>query len=299
MVVQPLTPRDAAAALGTSDPVAAIDCHLVTGGYPRLLRAAVVAGGAGPVVRASTADALSELVVTAQLTLDAELPPTVAARAVLEAIGDDSRGPAVFGAITDRLAGDRGTVRAQVSRSMGVLQDKGLVEVDVPVGAGPTSRLRRYRVADPYLRFWLRFLAPRLGDIERGRGDLAWQAFERGWSSWRGRAVEPLVRAALWRAAPDVADLTGTEVVGGWWDRAGSVEVDVVLAGRGETLGAGTIKWRERSPVSRNEVRELERAAAHLGLSGKRPRIVVCPAGASPDSGADLVWTAEDVLTWS
>jgi hypothetical protein len=201
-VVEPLTPRDAAGFVAGADAVAALDVHLVTGGYPRLVRAASDAGGASELVRAAVADPFSELVVGAQLTLDAELPPTVSARAVLEVIGDDSRGPAVFGAIADRLPGGVGSAGAQVSRAVATLQEKRLVTVDLPAGAPAGSRLRRYRITDSYLRFWLRFVRPRLGDVERGRGDLAWAAHQRGWSTWRGRAIEPLVRDALWRRAP-------------------------------------------------------------------------------------------------
>ncbi|MDG4779427.1 hypothetical protein O7614_07175 [Micromonospora sp. WMMD961] len=36
-------------------------------------------------------------------------------------------------------------------------------------------------------------------DIERGRGDLTLGRIVRSWASWRGRAVEPVVREALRR----------------------------------------------------------------------------------------------------
>ncbi|HMR49488.1 MAG TPA: hypothetical protein PKE40_09505 [Arachnia sp.] len=35
----------------------------------------------------------------------------------------------------------------------------------------PEGWVKRYRVADPYLRFWLALLGPYLPEIERGRGD--------------------------------------------------------------------------------------------------------------------------------
>ncbi|TLQ43740.1 DUF234 domain-containing protein [Streptomyces marianii] len=33
--------------------------------------------------------------------------------------------------------------------------------------------------------------------LERGRGDLALERIERSWTTWRGRAVEPLIRESL------------------------------------------------------------------------------------------------------
>jgi hypothetical protein len=78
----------------------------------------------------------------------------------------------------------------------------------------PDTRSTRYRIADPYLRFWLALLADGVPLVERGRGDLVMTRLETSWSAWRGRAVEPLVRDAVARLAvhtawPDVADVGG------------------------------------------------------------------------------------------
>ncbi|MEU6081497.1 hypothetical protein [Streptomyces sp. NPDC047108] len=63
----------------------------------------------------------------------------------------------------------------------------------------PDTKNKRYRIADPYLRFWLAFLVRAIPLVERGRGDVALERFERSWTTWRGRAVEPVVRASLLR----------------------------------------------------------------------------------------------------
>jgi uncharacterized protein len=42
-------------------------------------------------------------------------------------------------------------------------------------------------VADPYLRFWLRFVEPAISDIQRGRPDLAVVRVRREWPDYRGR----------------------------------------------------------------------------------------------------------------
>ena len=68
-----------------------------------------------------------------------------------------------------------------MTRAMKVLVDvKQIVAVDFP-GGGLDSRLKRYRIADPYLRFWFRFVEPQLRNIEVGRPDLAVEAFRRSW----------------------------------------------------------------------------------------------------------------------
>ncbi|WP_244190447.1 hypothetical protein [Streptomyces caeruleatus] len=74
------------------------------------------------------------------------------------------------------------------------MADKRLIAVDTPRPTRPGDRDRRHRVADSYVRFWLAFLEQGIAETERGRGRLVAEAVERGWTSWRGRAIEPVVR---------------------------------------------------------------------------------------------------------
>ncbi len=54
-----------------------------------------------------------------------------------------------------------------------------MIAVDRPVSLRPRND-PRYRVADSYLRFWLRFIGPSLPDIARGRPDLALSGYVTG-----------------------------------------------------------------------------------------------------------------------
>lgn len=64
------------------------------------------------------------------------------------------------------------------------------------------TKNKRHRIADPYLRFWLAFLQRGIPLVERGRGDILLERIEGSWPSWRGRAVEPVVRESLLRLLP-------------------------------------------------------------------------------------------------
>lgn len=125
-----------------------------------------------------------------------------------------------------------------------------MVAAELPLSTRP-SKDRRYRVADPYLRFWLKLLGPALPEIERGRGDLTLTRIRENWTSWRGRAVEPLVREALARLLPD-ASLPAAPAIGGYWTRTNDVEIDIVAADRApiakKLLFVGSVKWLENSP---------------------------------------------------
>ncbi|RKN45909.1 DUF234 domain-containing protein [Streptomyces hoynatensis] len=112
-------------------------------------------------------------------------------------------------------------------------------------------------------RFWLAFVGPRIPLIERGRGDRVLAAIRERWTSWRGRAIEPVVREALWRLADEVLP-GGTDVVGGYWTRNNDPEIDLVGADRKPVAKrvtvVGFIKWLEHKPF---DARDLARVVVH------------------------------------
>lgn len=118
------------------------------------------------------------------------------ARSVLASIGAGER---CFANI-NRHAG--GLQQTSLSRSLTTLTRKRVVAADRPLSVKP-SKETRYRVADPYLRFWLAFLGPYLPEVERGRGDRVAARIRKSWTSWRGRAIEPVVRESLERLPSD------------------------------------------------------------------------------------------------
>ncbi len=300
LVVPALNPAEVAQALPGLSAFDVFDAYLVTGGYPRLVAGLGGSGhgNAADYVRASFEDVYSPLVATARITLDAEFPDATAAYRVLSAIGADDTGQPAFSRLLDGAAdpAERKRIETQTTRALSTLTDvNGLVEREVPAWAAASSRLRRYRVTDPYLRFWFRYVERHVDAISRGRGDLAVRAFDRDWSSWRGRSVEPVVREALLRLARTDADLADVETVRPWWVRDGSIEVDVVAGTRAETAVLGTIKWRARGGVTAAEMRALDRVRDRVPRSGGALLAAVSPNGERP-AGADVAWSADGLL---
>lgn len=58
-----------------------------------------------------------------------------------------------------------------VEAALETLSAKGIAVKSLPYSALARPKLTRYSGADPYLRFWFRFVRPSLPVIERGRGD--------------------------------------------------------------------------------------------------------------------------------
>ena len=67
------------------------------------------------------------------------------------------------------------------------------------------------------------------------------------WTSYRGAAIEPIVRASLERILPDPR-LGAARFVGGYWTRDHRVEVDLVGGADRDRADpvefVGSIKWR-------------------------------------------------------
>lgn len=303
MVVPPLNPADIAEALPRSSATEVFDGYLVTGGYPRLVADLAQSGGrVQDYVRRSLQDVFSPLVATARLTMDAEFADGPAAYQVLSAIGADDKSTPGFtdiaGAIGD--AEERTRVHTAITRALKTLAgDKGLIEREQPAWAPASSRLVRYRIADPYLRFWFRYVERQIDSISRGRSDLAIDGFNRDWLSWRGRSIEPVVRDALTRLAPADPHLAGVESVRAWWVRNNSVEVDAVAMSREKSVLLATIKWRNEGEVSEREVSQLRAHRAVVPRADDALIAAISPRGNRPE-GADVAYGAAELLAaWS
>lgn len=300
LTVRPFSPGECGQALGGGrDPVEVFDAFLVTGGYPRLVVDCAREPDVHTFVRRGLGDENSPLAVMGQRSLDAEFQDARQARRVLSAIGAHEVAVPAFSQIVGKLPERGSTAETAASRALLTLTEaKDVVAVDLPVGALAKSRLRRYRIKDPYLRFWFRFVEQQLSNISRGRADIAVDSFGHDWTTWRGKAVEPLVHEALARLAPSLDILEGVHDVGSWWNRENTHEYDVVApdARSGEVRAVGTVKWRERKQVTAAELAHLAKARAVVPMADQARLITVCPAGLRPGVRPDLALTPADLL---
>lgn len=293
MVVPPLSPADVLEMLAV--PAAdAFDAYLVSGGLPLILDE----WPAGATVMDYLADALrdptSALLVSGERALAAEFPLESQARLVLGAIGAGERAYSLIARATGGIS------PASLGRALQLLAAKRLVEVTAPLSTRP-SRETRYAVADPYLRFWLSFVGPYLPEIERGRGDLTLARVRRSWTSWRGRAIEPVVRESMRRLPGDQLP-AGTTVIGGYWTRTNDPEVDIVGADREPVAKTvtmvGSVKWQERRPFDDHDLARLVLHRSQVpGADETTPLVAVSRSGAS--TAGLLVLGPEDLLTAS
>lgn len=292
MVLDPLSPRDIAEMTG-ADPVTAFDAYLVTGGLPLVAREWAAGDTPQEFLARSFDSPLSALVTTGSRVLDAEFPEGELARRVLTTIGS---GETTFTTIQRAAGRDGGLQPASLTRVLRALIATRVVAQDLPLSTA-SAKDPRYRVADPALRFWLRFVEPALTEVDRGRGDLASRRVEEGYRPWRGKAIEPVVREALARLLGGTR-WSDVREVGGWWPRTNTPGIDLVAADRRparQIAFVGTITWRS-APVATSDVDALARDATSVpGLTVPTPLVAVCPGGAD-DPRLAHVWTADDLL---
>ncbi|MFE3449289.1 ATP-binding protein [Nonomuraea sp. NPDC059194] len=300
LLLRPLNPAETARATGLSG-ADALDAFLVAGGLPGILRVWPYGTPAIEFLREQCADPTSPVFVIPDEMLSAGFPAPDLARRVIEAVGSGDRTQANIAATAGGQQGGpaSGTLSPLLQR---LVKEKRIIEVDEPLSTKP-GKPALYHVGDTNLRLYLACLRQAQQLVLRGRPDAGFTIVERRWSSWRGRAIEPVVRESLTLAGlAGELPWAGVEAVGGWWNRRFDPEVDLVGADRAlvarRVLFAGSVKWLDGA-FDQHDLRAMLSGVAQVpgfepGASGT---VVVSRAGMAPGvTGADLVWNADDVV---
>lgn len=291
MSIGPLSVAAVAEMLKLDAPTA-LEAYMMIGGFPRL--AEIWHPGEDPwrFLRRELRNPESPLIVLGERSLRAEFPAQLKARAALEAIGAGER---TFTAIGQRATMSNKTLENTIE----VLTDKRVVEKSMPYSAQPRPKLSRYHVADPYLRFWLRFIRAGIPALERGRGDLLYAEIREAWASFAGHAIEPLVRDAIQRTLPD-RRFGAAHFVGAFWNRDNSIELDIVGGREPLTSGqidfVGSIKWRSRARFDRGDFSALVGQRAHVPGATEDTLLVGVSRNGFEVDGLDVRLGPEDVV---
>ena len=296
MTLNPLHAADVAAmtGLGAAD---AIDALLITGGFPEVVQTWQPGMNRLDYLKQELSNPLSPLLMAGGLSLLGEFPETSRSRTILEAVGSGER---TFTAIATEAGGAAPLASGTLSPILAVLLEKRILAADSPLSTKRDTKNKRYRFADPYLRFWLALLDRGIPLVERGRGDVVLRRIERSWTSWRGRAVEPVIREALVRLLPD-DHWPEIEAVGGWWNRQNNPEIDLVGADRTPVARKvhflGSVKWLENQPFGRHEYAGLVRdMLAVPGADAETPLVAVSRCGFEDNLPLAAHWGPEDLL---
>lgn len=269
LVLSPLSLADIATITRLA-PEDVIDTYAITGGLPAFAMARRRSDDLERFLQGALETADTPFVTTAARVLDAEFPPHLEARRVLSAIGYGER-------TRQKISDAVGVKVSNLTGSLDLLVDaKRVVRVARPY-ATTSLNAPLYSIADPYLRFWLRFVERELSAIERQRTDDVVARIMSQWPSVRGRMVEPIIRAALERMLPDER-LPRARYVGSYWNRKGDLEVDLVAGDREqeprEIAFVGSIKWRDRQRFDAADTKDLIEKSERVPGAGPRTLLV-------------------------
>lgn len=124
------------------------------------------------------------------------------------------------------------TARSEIASALGrdpgghlarLETDYGLVAPRRPLFAAPGEKNVRYALDDEFFRFWFRFVHRHAYLLEIRGNDRLREIVRRDWPVFSGTALERWHREAL-------AESGRYTRLGGWWDRDGENEIDLVAA---------------------------------------------------------------------
>jgi len=235
------------------------------------------------------------IVVFDEMPYLVEKDPTEAqARRVLEAIGSGER------------------TFTNIARAVGDIAGASLTRALTPPGP-QTDRRRRDTPVDqareqghplpdhrppPTVVAGLRGAAPRRDRTRlRGQGQPTPACLV---ESWRGRAVEPVVREAL-ALLPAERLPPGCEAFGGYWTRTNDPEIDIVAADRSpiakHVAAVGSVKWLEGAAFDHRDLAALTVHRDRLpGATADTPLIAVSRSGITAQ-GIHYAYGPQDLLT--
>lgn len=157
------------------------------------------------------------------------------------------------------------------------LQQLHLVERRVPVTKTQPQKSRQgiYRLRDPYLRFWFRYVHPNRSQLERGGAQIILDNLVLPQiDQFTGLAFEEICLQFLWAAG-----LSGKLPfiplnIGGWWNA--NEEIDLVVMGEKDALLV-ECKWASKT-VGTDILENLERKAnlVRPELGDRRVRFALC-----------------------
>jgi AAA+ ATPase superfamily predicted ATPase len=131
-----------------------------------------------------------------------------------------------------------------------------------PVGPAASPARGTYELADPFFRFWFRYVFPRRSRLERGRVTEVLGEIEADLDNLMGPVFEECCRE--WIGTDAAVPL---DEVGAWMSRDGQTEIDVVGLRRGRYAFLGSCKWRRRA--DERVLDELLAARDRIGKAGR------------------------------
>jgi uncharacterized protein len=253
--IEPLGIAELCEALEVRSPREALTAWATWGGIPRYWELARAHRSWRAAVREVVLDPLGVLHHEPKRLLFDDTRDVAQATSILELVGAGCHR-------MSEIAGRLGKPATSLSRPLERLCDLGMLRRERPFGSSEREGKRTlYRIADPFLRFWYRFVPANGSRLAVGEVDVVLGEVEAGMPHLVGEAWDELAR----RWGPKGG---GFGPGARYWD--GEVEIDCVAESKGAVLVAEVKTTCGKADVERL-LGELERKAASASvLQGRR-----------------------------
>lgn len=255
MKIEPLTYRDTARFHPELSPEDNAIIYGITGGVPHYINKLEVKSSIKEALLNNFFDTSSYLYEEPQNLLRQELREPAVYNSIITAVAE---GASKIGEIATKLH----LTTASCSNYIKVLKELEILTEVEPVIDG-SKRKKIYRIADPFFRFWYRFVPQNMGIIASGMFDRVYDAIVGNeLPNYMGQIFETICRQYLLYYAKDIPILIGQ--IGEWWGAdpvaKKEIQLDIVAQGvklnpdePGRKLLIGSCKYRN-SPVPKSEL---------------------------------------------
>lgn len=263
--IEPLPAAWLGDALGLRSAAAIVEQHAAWGGVPRYWELAVRTN--------SFQEALRDLVLDPLGPLHNE--PT---RILLDDVSDVARPASILALVgqgchrVSEIAARLGVRATDLARPMALLIELGMLIRELPFGESTRSTKRTlYRIHDPLLRTWYRFVEPNRSRLGAGLLDVVTGEVMGAWPEHVGLHWELLAREAV--ARMQIASRRWNSA-GRWWGRVGKdlIEIDLIAE---STDGRRVLVGEAKRTCSASEAARifdaLQRKAAACPAVAGRP----------------------------
>ncbi len=229
-------------ALRLRSAAAAVEAYAVWGGVPRYWELARDYSNLDEALQEVLLNPMGVLHREPSGLLLDDLRDTTQAASILSLIGQGCHRPS-------EIAARLGKPATSMSRPLSRLLDLGIIRRDCPFGILPRDSKRTlYRIADPFLRFWFRYVDPNRSRLEARQESSVLVAIKRTLSQHVGTVWEDLARESVPRLRCFDQSWKPASV---WWgtgvDRR-PMEIDLVAESEsGNALLLGEAKWSKKS----------------------------------------------------
>jgi AAA+ ATPase superfamily predicted ATPase len=172
----------------------------------------------------------------------------------------------------NEIAQRAGVPTGNLLRKLERLEDLGYVAPHVPLAADGGVDRSRYEIADPYFRFWFRYIAANRSRLEGGRVREVLAEIVSDLDNTMGWAFERCCRRWV-SAYADEQAIGAAREVGSWWARDGSTEIDIVGVRSRRYVLLGSCKWRRT--VGMDALADLRAQQGVLGPRAAHARLAL------------------------